>query len=223
MHGAGSTELAEVVYITYIQAWPYMQCAWQGLPFTSLCLIHMQSHVKANLDFRSTCSQPNIVEMAFVCEVAMTTYIHIYIYIYILLRGVENRRDIFFMYITGCVSFARIIPRRRIKLEKEAPNELFLITHDSRLKEEERKKKDDDRKWNCKSTPFHFLPILASLELWVTLSTTCSALRVKEGLLVFDWKSDYSSSGFDFEAATFIPGLCFTTPEMWLRKRTAEN
>ena len=61
---------------------------------------------------------------------------NIYIYIYILLRGVENR-DIFFMYITRCVSFARIIPRRRIKLEKEAPNEPFLITRDSRLKEEE--------------------------------------------------------------------------------------
>ena len=67
------------------------------------------------------------------------------------------------MYITRCVSFARIIPRRRIKLEKEAPNEPFLITHDSRLKEGE--KKDEDQKWNCKSTPFHFLPILASLEL----------------------------------------------------------
>ena len=44
------------------------------------------------------------------------------------------------MYITRCVSFTRIIPRRRIKLEKEAPNEPFLITHDSRLKEEEKKK-----------------------------------------------------------------------------------
>ena len=68
------------------------------------------------------------------------------------------------MYITRCVSFTRIIPRRRIKLEKEAPNGPFLITHDSRLKEEE-KKRDDDKKWNYKSTPFHFLPILASLEL----------------------------------------------------------
>ena len=57
------------------------------------------------------------------------------------LRGVENKRDIFFMYITRCVSFTRIIPRRRIKLEKEAPNEPFLITHDSRLKEEEKKKR----------------------------------------------------------------------------------
>ena len=73
------------------------------------------------------------------------------------------------MYITRCVSFTRIIPRRRIKLEKEAPNEPFLITHDSRLKEgkkkKKKKKKDYDKKWNCKSTPFHFLPILASLEL----------------------------------------------------------
>ena len=27
------------------------------------------------------------------------------------------------------------------------------------------KKKNDDKKWNCKSTPFHYLPISASLEL----------------------------------------------------------
>ena len=27
------------------------------------------------------------------------------------------------------------------------------------------KKNDDDKKWNCKSTPFHYLPISASLEL----------------------------------------------------------
>ena len=45
------------------------------------------------------------------------------------------------MYITRCVSFTRIIPRRRIKLEKEAPNEPFLITHDSRLKEKKEKKR----------------------------------------------------------------------------------
>ena len=106
--------------------------------------------------------------------------------LYILLRGVENRRDIFFMYITKCVSFTRIIPRRRIKLEKEAPNEPFLITHDSRLKGEEKKNR------RPLST---FYPSQLALnswsELWVTLSTTCSALRVKEGLLVFDWKSDY--------------------------------
>ena len=47
------------------------------------------------------------------------------------------------MYITRCVSFARIIPRRRIKLEKEAPNEPFLIMHDSRLKGEEKKIKKE--------------------------------------------------------------------------------
>ena len=143
------------------------------------------------------------------------------------LRGVENKRDIFFMYITRCVSFARIIPRRRIKLEKEAPNEPFLITHDSRLKEEE-KKKDNDKKWNCNSTPFHFLPISASLELfeWTLgdlINHVFGSKSQGRTLLVFDWQSDYSSSGFDFEASTFIPGLCFTTPEMWLRKRTAEN
>ena len=40
-----------------------------------------------------------------------------------------------------------MIPRRRIKLEKEAPNEPFLITHDSRLKER-KKKKDEDKNWN---------------------------------------------------------------------------
>ena len=57
-------------------------------------------------------------------------------------------------------------------------------------------------------------------EIWVTLSTTCPALRVREEtLLVFDWQSDNSSSGPDFEASTSIQELCFNTPEMWLRKR----
>ena len=29
----------------------------------------------------------------------------------------------------------------------------------------EKEKKDDGKKWNCKSTPFYYLPISASLEL----------------------------------------------------------
>ena len=32
-------------------------------------------------------------------------------------------------------------------------------------KGEREKKKDDGKKWNCKSTPFHYLTISASLEL----------------------------------------------------------
>ena len=61
-------------------------------------------------------------------------------------------------------------------------------------------------------------------ELWVTLSTMCSALRVREEtLLVFNWQSDYSSSDLDFEASTSIQELCFNTPEMWLKKKTAET
>ena len=103
----------------------------------------------------------------------------------VLLRGVENRRYIFFMYITRCVSFARIIPRRRIKLEKEAPNEPFLITHDSRLKEKVKKKKTTTRSGIASQPLSTFYPSQLALnswsELWVTLSTTCSALRVKEG------------------------------------------
>ena len=91
------------------------------------------------------------------------------------------------MYITRCVSFAHIIPRRRIKLEKEAPNEPFLITHNSRLKEEEKKKKKKTMTRNgIASQPLStFYPSQLALnswnELWVTLSTTCSTLRVKEG------------------------------------------
>ena len=117
-------------------------------------------------------------------------YTYIYIYIYILLCRVENRRNIFFMYITRYVSFARIIPRRRIKLGKRGAkrtfsNHAWFARWLTRLKEEERKKKDDDKKWNCKSTPFHYLPPQLALnswsELWVTFSTTCSALRVREG------------------------------------------
>ena len=53
--------------------------------------------------------------------------------------GWKNRRNIFSMYITRCVSFTRIIPRT--KLEKEAPNEPFLIMHDSRLKEGEKRRR----------------------------------------------------------------------------------
>ena len=104
----------------------------------------------------------------------------------ILLRGVENRRDIFFMYITRCVSIARIIPRRRIKLEKEAPNEPFLITHDllTRLKEEEKKKTTTRNGIASQPLATIYQPQLALNswnELWGTLSTTCLALRVKEG------------------------------------------
>ena len=126
------------------------------------------------------------------------------------------------MYITRCVSFARIIPRRRIKLEKEAPNESFLITHDSRLKEEE-KKKTTTRNGIASQPLSTFYPSQLALnswsELWVTLSTTCQGRT----LLVFDWQSDYSSSGFDSEATTSIQGLCFTTPEMWFKKKDSRK
>ena len=94
------------------------------------------------------------------------------------------------MYITRCVSFAHINPRQREKLEKEAPNEPFLITDDllTRLKEEE-KKKTTTRNGIAGQPLSTFYPSQLALdswsELWVTLSTTCSALRVKEGLLVF--------------------------------------
>ena len=63
------------------------------------------------------------------------------------------------MYITRCVSFTRIIPRRRIKLEKEAPNEPFLITHDSRLKEEE--KKGRRQEMELQVNPFHLFTHLS--------------------------------------------------------------
>ena len=76
-----------------------------------------------------------------------------------MLRGVENRRNIFFMYITRCVPFARIIPRRRIRLGGRM---VCSVAHEAKGG---REKKDDDKKWNCKSTPFHYLPISASLEL----------------------------------------------------------
>ena len=137
------------------------------------------------------------------------------------------------MYITRCVSFARIIPRRRIKLGKRGAkrtfsNHAWFARWLTRLKEEEKKKKDYDKKWNCKSTPFHYLPVSASLELleWTLgdlINHVFGSKSQGRTLLIFDWQSDYSSSGFDFEASTFIQELCFTTPKMWLRKRTAEN
>ena len=80
----------------------------------------------------------------------------------------------------------------RIKLEKEAPNEPFLITHDSRLKEEKKKKRTTTRNGIAGQPLSTFYPSQLALNSWnelrVTLSTTCSALRVKEGLLVFDWQ-----------------------------------
>ena len=158
------------------------------------------------------------------------THIYIYIYIYILLHGVENRRDIFF-FVHYKVCFIRpYYSETKNEIGKRGAkwtfsNHAWFARWLTRLKEEEKKKR---KKWNCKSTPFHFLPISASLELleWTLgnlINHVFGSKSQGRTLLVFDWQSDYSSSGFDFKASTFIPGLCFTTPEMWLRKRTAEN
>ena len=91
------------------------------------------------------------------------------------------------------------------------------------------KKNDDDKKWNCKSAPFHYLSISASLELleWTLgdlinhVSSSKSQGRDPSGF----WLSlgDESSSGPDFEASTPIQELRSNTPEMWLRKKTAET
>ena len=132
------------------------------------------------------------------------------------------------MYITRSVSFACIIPRRRIKLGKRGAkrtfsNHAWFARWLTRLKEEEKKKRDDDNKWNCKSIPFHYLPISACLELleWTLgdlINHVFGSKSQGRTLLVFDWQSDYSSRGFDFEASTLIQEFCFNTPEMWLRK-----
>ena len=146
-----------------------------------------------------------------------------------LLRGVENRRNIFFMHITKCVLFALIIPRRRIKLgrrgtKRTLSNHAWFTRWLTGLKEEEKRKKTTTRNGIASQPLSTIYPSQLALnswsELWVTLSTTCSALRVREEtLLVFDWQSDYSSSGLDFEASTSIQELCFNTLEMWQRKR----
>ena len=109
---------------------------------------------------------------------------------YILLRGVENRRNIFF-YVHYKVCFiCLIIPRRRIKLGRRGAKRTFSnLAWFSRsltgLKEEEKRKKDDDKTWNCKLTLSTIYPSQLALnswsELWMTLSTTCSAPRVREG------------------------------------------
>ena len=41
---------------------------------------------------------------------------------------------------------------------------ICLVVHEAK-RGREKKKKEDGKKWNCKSTPFHYLPISASLEL----------------------------------------------------------
>ena len=107
-----------------------------------------------------------------------------------LLRGVENRRNIFFMYITRCVSFARIIPRRGIKLGKRDAkrtfsNHAWFARWLMRLKEKEKRKKTTTRN-GIASRPLSTiypsrLAFNSCSELWVTLSTTCSAQWVKEG------------------------------------------
>ena len=87
------------------------------------------------------------------------------------------------------------------------------------------KKNDDDKKWNCKSTPFHYLSILASLELleWTLgdlikhVSGSKSQGRDPSGFWLL--LGDEDSSGPDFEASTSIQELRSNPPEMWLRKR----
>ena len=93
------------------------------------------------------------------------------------------------MYITRCVSFARIIPRQRIKLGKRGAkrtfsNHAWFARWLTRLKEEDKKKKTTRN--GIASQPLSTIyPSQLALnswsELWVTLSTTCLALRVKEG------------------------------------------
>ena len=89
------------------------------------------------------------------------------------------------------------------------------------------KKKDDGKKWNCKSTPFHYLPISASLELleWTLgdLTSHVSSSKSQERDPFSVLAKDSSSSGPDFQASTSIQELRSNTPEMWLRKKTAET
>ena len=100
---------------------------------------------------------------------------------------------------------------------------ICLVVHGAKGGRE--KKNDDDKKWNCKSTPFHYLPISASLELleWTLgdlinhVSSSKSQGRDPSGF--WHLLGDESSSGPDFEASTSIQELRCNTPEMWLRKR----
>ena len=121
-----------------------------------------------------------------------------------------------------------IIPRRKIKERRQAyPSSSCMICSVVHGAKGGREKKNDDnkKKWNCKSTPFHYLPISASLELleWTLgdftshVSSSKSQGRDPSGF----WLSlgDESSSGPDFKASTSIQELRFNTPEMWLRKR----
>ena len=85
-----------------------------------------------------------------------------------MLRWVENRR-IFFMYITN-VFYLSLLFRDKNKVGKERRQAypfsscmICSVIHGAKGGRE--KKNDDDKKWNCKSTPFHYLPSSASLEL----------------------------------------------------------
>ena len=146
-----------------------------------------------------------------------------------MLRGVENRLiriNILFYVYYKCVLFVLIIPRRKIKLRKRGANptlshHAWFVRLFTRLKE--KKKIEDCKKWNCKSTPFHYWPISASLELlqWTLgdLTSHVSSPRTSRETPFRHWQSDNSSSGPDFEASTSIQELRSSTPEMWPRNR----
>ena len=97
------------------------------------------------------------------------------------------------------------------------------VVHGAKRGREKKKKKEDGKKWNCKSTPFLYLPISACLELleWNLgdLTSHMSSSKSQRETLFRHWQSDNSSSGPDFEALTSIQELRSSTPEMWLRNR----
>ena len=63
------------------------------------------------------------------------------------------------MYITRCVSFARIIPRRSIKFGGRM---VCSVAHETKGG---REKKTTTRNGIASQPPFHYLPISASFEL----------------------------------------------------------
>ena len=120
-------------------------------------------------------------------ELYNSIYIYIYTHIYILLRGVENRRNIFFMYITN-MFYLSLLFRTKNKIGKErrqaypfSSRMICPVVHEAKGGREE-KKIEDGEIWNCKST--HYLPISASLEL------SCPALRVNRETLFRHWQGD---------------------------------
>ena len=93
------------------------------------------------------------------------------------------------------------------------------VVHEGKRGREKKKKKEDGKKWNCKSIPFHYLPISASLELLertlgdLTSHGSSSKTQWRDPSCFWHSQGDNGSSSPDFNALTSIQELRSSPPE----------